>query len=249
MLTDIDLDFFGASARGPLHIKNKEPNQDSWLGVRRRYGALIVVCDGLGSRSEAEKGSKMACYAVRDAVNYWIRHCIESNELLIRLIHLMWSMRVSPSPIEDCATTCLFGLIRNDGTGLVAGLGDGAALIKHPQEKIIKVVWGRSGFTNETKALGYTRQLGDWHIYPVTGFKPKSTILLASDGISDDLVEERLEDFMEHLIDEYGSLSPRLRTRTLAKELINWPTPSHSDDKTIAMLYGYMPRTEENANE
>jgi hypothetical protein len=60
--------------------------------------------------------------------------------------------------------------------------------------------------------------------------------VLASDGVSDDLRPDRLADFVAWLKDEIAALQPVARWRSLRRELTEWPTPRHLDDKTIAVL-------------
>ena len=65
----------------------------------------------------------------------------------------------------------------------------------------------------------------------------KLAVLLATDGIADDLDSFRLGEFIHFVRSTYCPLAPAVRWRRLAYDLRNWPTPYHSDDKTLAFLW------------
>ena len=89
-----------------------------------------------------------------------------------------------------------------------------------------------SGFSNETQSLG------SGGVWAKRCFECSEIdiAVLASDGVSDDLRPDRLADFVAWLKDEIAAFSPVARWRSLRRELNEWPTPRHLDDKTIAVL-------------
>jgi hypothetical protein len=62
-------------------------------------------------------------------------------------------------------------------------------------------------------------------------------VVLATDGVSDDLDTSRIGDFIRMLVTEFAPLAPPQRWRELCRELTEWPTPHHLDDKTLAVLW------------
>ena len=236
MITD-RFQWFGASVRGPRHLRMKEPNQDAWLGKSYKNYAIITVCDGLGSRSNSKKGAQTACRAVRQAFKTWVKCSDVTVQHLLRLIKLLWEMEISPSTSRDCATTCLFACMTDDNRLIIGGLGDGIAIVKRYDGTVMKVIERGEAFLNHTIALGDPHKLEDWKYLDILESHPGDIILLATDGIADDLIEERIPDLTEWLIKEYGSMPPKDRSQALRKAIHNWPTPSHQDDKTIAILY------------
>ena len=229
---------FGLSEIGPAHRAEGSPNQDNWLHAEGRYGRLIVVCDGLGSRSHSDTGSKQACLAARDAVRYWSANSHNGHERLGPLIQALWRARIAPHSPEDCATTCLLVLRRPTGEWLVGGIGDGLAATQGTSEELVYIIGGaREGFLNETAALGMAKSNANWRfaVYP----KDPNTraAIITTDGISDDLVPERTAAFVAWLIAEHGDLFPRRRTARLRSLLRNWPSKKHSDDKTLAVMW------------
>lgn len=228
--------YFGASVRGPLHQSENLPNQDAWLGGKHSFGSFVVVCDGMGSRTNAQQGARMACRAVHQALRLWCQAEQANLDMLPRLITPLWKLAISPLSAEDCATTCLFALLKPDGRLICGGLGDGLIALK--RDEGMQVILGeRSGFGNETLALGCPHRLENWVLHDVdVGINPVD-ILLATDGIADDLKPEKLGDFIQWLGSEFKPVAPARRWRKLAYELKNWPTPKHLDDKTLALLW------------
>jgi serine/threonine protein phosphatase PrpC len=238
MILNIDrYKWFGASVRGPHHSTLHEPNQDAWSGKMYKTYALITVCDGLGSRKNSKIGAAKACKAVTQAVHAWMKCSNVPIQTLLRLVKLFWEMNISPLNPSECATTCLFAVLISDNRLIIGGLGDGIAAIRHSDGQVIKAVDRGEAFLNHTLALGDPHKLDDWKLIDFKEYQPGDIVMLASDGIADDLVDERIPDLMNWLVKEYGSMAPKERTSALRKELINWPTSSHQDDKTIALLY------------
>lgn len=228
---------FGVSLRGPLHIQEQMPNQDAWLAVRSAFGSLIVVCDGLGSRPNSHVGAKSACVAVRDSSRHWAKSDHAPVTSLLRLIRSLWEVYVAPNNPEECATTCLFALALKSGRLIVAALGDGLALIRLPDGRIDQIIDRQKAFSNQTQALGTPHTLSDWSVRDYEFFPSGAATLLATDGIADDLNTDRLSEFTHWLLHEYGTMPQRVRQRQLSKALLNWPTPKHQDDKTLAVLW------------
>jgi len=209
-------------------------NQDAWAKARVGDYLVAVISDGMGSRPRADTGSRAACKAVIDAMRAWCRSEGAELELLIALIHIMWRVRVAPLQPQDCACTCLLAAAHRKGGGFVAQLGDGAILLRNSSGVEVVAPDRESGFSNETQALGFTSRISAWR----TQYFGKETrnVVLCTDGVSDDLVPEAYEDFSDWLVKEIGRLPASARWGRLRRELGAWPTPAHTDDKTIAVL-------------
>lgn len=228
--------YFGCSVRGPLHRNENQPNQDAWAGGRNRSGTFIVLCDGMGSRPQSQHGAQAACRAVRQTFSLWGRAEQPSLDMLPRLLTPLWKLAISPAPVEKCATTCLFALLKAGGHLICGGLGDGLMALK-TAKGTQTIVGERGGFANETLALGCPHRLEDWVLRDFDMGTQSFELLLASDGIADDLQLECLGDFIGWLGAEFKPLAPPQRWRKLSHELRNWPTPNHQDDKTLALLW------------
>jgi serine/threonine protein phosphatase PrpC len=227
---------FGASVRGPLHQRERRPNEDAWLRSTGGYGSLVVVCDGMGSRPEARRGSKAACLAAREAVIRWSSVQGAPLSYLAHLVEVLWRLRIHPVEPGDAATTCLIALACPDGTWVLGGVGDGIIITKTGTAFTIVVGERGEGFANETLALGVSRGPRSWEFVTLPASAEDRVAILATDGIADDLVPEKLDDFCDWLVDDFQNLTPTQRWRQLMTELRAWPTPKHLDDKTLAVL-------------
>lgn len=228
---------YGASERGPLHASEALPNQDAWLKAEGSFGSLVVVCDGLGSRAKSHIGSQAACQATREAVVRWSKTKDAPLPLLVRLIELCWRLRIAPHHPDEMGTTCLFALRLCSGRWIVGGLGDGLLATVTGDEWNCHI-GGRDqdSFVNETDALGAKVFSKNWVLHELSPTSKPRFAVLATDGISDDLLSEQTEAFCRWFCEEFGPMEPLSRWHAIRKNLRNWPTPKHSDDKTIAIL-------------
>jgi len=232
------IESFGASVRGPLHQREGRPNEDAWLRCDGQFGSLIVVCDGMGSRPHARIGSKAACDAAREAVVCWSRVENAPVSYLLHLLEVLWRLRIHPHQPDQACTTCLVAIARRSGEWIVAGLGDGLVLSRTGTEPVATLIGDRGeGFGNTTLALGASAGLKSWKVAELPPTSESRVVILATDGVGDDLMPEKHDAFCDWLCDEVRPLPPQVRWRTLVSELQNWPTPKHLDDKSLAVLY------------
>ncbi len=230
------LNVMGASVRGPGHQRDGCPNQDAWIKQIARGYALAVVCDGLGSRPHSAFGARAACRAVADAVKLWEQSKNAPTDLLLRLIHTLWNIRVHTLGRDDCATTCLFAVAKIGGPLVLAQLGDGLVMLIN-ESGSTTLEPPESRFGNMTTGLGIASDLREWQVHVDPCVTDKTVVLLATDGVADDLMPEKRDEFLRYLVESYGSLPPVTRSKSLAKALRAWPTPNHSDDKSVALLW------------
>ena len=223
-----------SSVRGPAHVQDGLPCQDAWLAVSDPQAVLAVVCDGLGSRPLSHLGSNAATRAARDAWRLWRKSTVGSVEDLIRLVEIAWRIRLDAVSPSDAATTLLMYAEDGHGRAAVAQLGDG--LIARQS---------RSGQTNcypsqnepfgTTHALGAPHLLSDWRYELVPPLSEGELLLLATDGVSDDLEPATLSEFASWIREDLG-VRPN-PSRALRAELRNWPVPGHRDDKTLLAFW------------
>lgn len=228
---------FGASVRGPTHVAEHTPNQDAWVGRLRRVYALVTVSDGLGSRPQSLTGARAVCWAAGQATAAWAATPQAPTESLIRMMRILWEMRVAPAAPGDCAATCLLALWLATGRLLVVGLGDGLALVRRSDGGVEALKRSPDEFSNRTLSLGQPHQLADWRVVEVDPAPPGTIVVLATDGVAEDLRVDRLSEWAHWLIETYGCQPAQERRRLLQRELRQWPTPGHGDDKTVAVLW------------
>ncbi|QIE30196.1 PP2C family serine/threonine-protein phosphatase [Caballeronia sp. SBC2] len=225
---------FGASVCGPGHVATGKPNQDAWASFHRAWGDGIVISDGLGSKPFADVGSEAVCRAVVRAADA----CRDKTEIdydfLSDGIKTNWLSLISPLEPRDCAATCLFALRLGDGVIRLGMLGDGLAAAITDSGSIVQLSEDKSqGFSNITTALSPNASTKDWRYLSLPEHEC-SAVLLCTDGVADDL--DDVGGFAKEFVDAHRNLSVVSANRHVREMLENWPTPKHSDDKTIACL-------------
>lgn len=228
---------WGESVIGPLHLRDRLPNQDAWLSAHRSWGDVIAVSDGLGSHPHSDVGARAACRAVLGAADLFRRFPESRIEDFLGLVHAHWLMRISPFSPRECSATCLFA-IRVGGRCLLAQLGDGLVVAcgEEVEETVILADDKIHSFSNVTESLGRDFRPEQWR-YRMVSEGACDAVILCTDGISDDIPPERQADFARDLFLSYRETAPRQRQKELRSWMTKWPVPCHSDDKTIACLF------------
>lgn len=222
---------FGASVPGPAHLTAGLPNQDAWAAFHRDWGDGIVVSDGLGSKPFSSFGSKAACKAVAQACR---SHSEANPASLLQRITSNWLSLVAPLEPRDCAATCLFAFRAGNGLIHLGMLGDGLIAAIRSDGSVMSLTDDKSqGFSNITAALSLRVSERDWQ-YASLPECDCLAILLCSDGVSDDV--EDIPGFVTGVIDAHRSMAAVTANQRLQAMLEKWPTPKHSDDKTITCL-------------
>ena len=225
---------FGASVRGPEHASAGKPNQDAWASFHRVWGDGIVLSDGLGSKPNSDFGSDAACLAVVCAVNACRRKAQIDPVSLSDRIKTNWLSLLAPLEPRDCAATCLFAFRLGDGAIHLGMLGDGLAAAVKTNGCVIKLSEDKSqGFSNITAALSPNSSANDWR-YMSLPEEECVAVLLCTDGVADDL--DNVDGFVKGCVEAHSALAAVTASRHVRRMLENWPTPKHSDDKSIACL-------------
>lgn len=222
-----------AIIKGP----KKEKLQDALGKIDKKKFCLVIVADGLGSAKNSEFGAKTAIVAVEKAFNQWRKLVKKDHKVLIQLIHFYWNLLIGDSDFEkkDCLTTCLFAYIDKTKNKILLGqLGDGLLLIKSKGETVF--VKSADDY-NFTKSLGSSTSYSDWNIKDVNFDTNDFILLVTTDGVSEDLVENKEDEFAETIIQNMLKLKYNKRNKYLHQLLVNWPTKFHSDDKTICIAW------------
>lgn len=220
------------SVKGPGHKLNGLPNQDSILVKKVPTGWLAVVCDGMGSKSHADVGSRLATQAVYQLV------CESSFDIdsrtLIKRIYQHWIDSLGKVNPRQAVTTCLFSWLTHDGNLRTFQLGDGA-IFSSDQGGFVQSNTLDSRFGNETTGLGISTNFSDWKVGE-SQLQCGEFVAVMTDGISEDLISGMESEFVGSIIENTFSKSARRAKTWLKKELQHWGTPNHLDDKTLALL-------------
>jgi serine/threonine protein phosphatase PrpC len=230
--------FGAASVIGASHAEETLPNQDACLVKAYAFGMVLAVADGLGSKPLSQIGSKAACEAVGEAARIWARHPKAPVELFIRLIHSLWEVRIAPHSRSDCGTTCLFAIVFRTGRLICGQLGDGLIGFKEGGEFQVVADRADDGFTNETQSIHTVRGFADWTWVDRETSGDELGIVLATDGVSEDLIPQKRDAFLRHLEGMIAE-QPNARRRNAAIRLllVNWPVKHSCDDKTVVVFH------------
>lgn len=225
---------FGASVVGPGHVAAGIPNQDAWASFHHVWGDGIVVSDGLGSKPFSDFGSRAACLAAARALHGCSGQPDMDRAALADRIKSKWISLLAPLIPRDCAATCLFAF-RKDGVVLMGMLGDGLVASVRGDGSVVSLSDDKSeGFSNMTAALSPDATAEDWRWLAMREQDCQS-IVLCTDGVADDLSDAT--GFVKGFCEAHQSLSSVSAARRAREALEKWPTPKHSDDKSIACLF------------
>lgn len=228
---------WGVSVTGPLHVKKTIPNQDSWMARKYKWGDVIVVSDGLGSKAHSDYGSKIACLAVFEAAKSYQENPDANIIDILRLIHANWLVKIAPFTPSQCSATCLFAM-HHQGIVTLGRLGDGMIVAFGEVEgsDLILSDNKQDSFSNYTDSLQEEFRPNQWEIMTIKSAECNA-IVLCTDGISDDLLPEKQIMFAQEVYTTYSDLKSEERIQDLKRWLNDWPVPGHTDDKTIACLF------------
>lgn len=224
----------GASVNGPRHLDLGELNQDAMGLSGCQGGWLASVADGLGSRLRSEIGSRCACQVVRRVLRAAPEN-LEFTETL-QAIHQKWLSTIAPVSVRDAATTLLFARITASGDVQAAQLGDGLLLMRCGGQ-FRMITPKRTGYSNQTLALEAELRADKWSLDYGKLEKPGDGLVLMSDGVADDLEPDRLPEFLDALYRDLSLRNRRGGRRWIQRELNNWATPMHSDDKSLVAVF------------
>jgi serine/threonine protein phosphatase PrpC len=226
----------GASVRGAGHIKNNVENQDAYSIREYKFGVVLVVADGLGSKEQSSTGSQAVCKSVCEGIEIWNKKGRCSEESLILLIHNLWRMNIYPYTQRECGTTCLFAVHFHDGEVLLAQIGDG--MISYIQKDEFNILHEKDDeFGNFTNSIDQVKNINEWTIKSINTNKNPFKIMLATDGVSEDLIPEKRRDLLCYLTNILkNEKSYKKRNLKLKNILKNWLTKHTIDDKTIVVF-------------
>lgn len=222
-----------ASVRGMLHEQCNIPNQDAYSVKRYKFGTVLVVADGLGSKKYSAHGAKAVGKAVNRAVQIWNGYTQKDIKLLLPLIVSIWSMEIYPYAQKDCGATCLFAIVTNEGHIYLGQLGDGS--IYFSIDDTLQLVKKKEDeFTNLTVCMGGFSGYADWCLKDIyVGDKPFGLVMM-TDGVSETIIDEKKESFVHLLfkrLSEHENLSKR--NNFFYRILSEWNPASAGDDRTL----------------
>lgn len=222
-----------ASVRGLLHEKCGMPNQDAYSVKRYKFGTILAVSDGLGSRAHAAHGAQAVGKAVDKAVRIWNGYREKDIRLLLPLIVSLWNLEIFPYTQRDCGATCLFAVIAKDGHLYLGQLGDGS-IYTAIEDDIRLLREKEDDFTNLTVCMGGFNGYGDWSLRDIiVGEKPFGIVMM-TDGVSETIMEDRMEEFIRLLLKRVSSCENLSeRNHFIYRILSEWNPVNAGDDRTL----------------
>ena len=222
---------------------DKQVNQDAYkIGAdAEKQLAYIIVADGLGSCKFSDQGSEKIAVIIEK----WILDRLPDYKFLsdnvanimAKKIVTEWNSIYSFDEVYDYDTTVHLAVFYR-GSVLVGGIGDGMALLSYDKLVCKDHIDEKNLFSNVTNSMCSidAMELFDFEIIPTDAYENQAIVILATDGIADDLIPEKkltLPEYFQKVLRESG-------TNNLQEELeewiSDWATENHSDDKTLCYL-------------
>ena len=239
ILGDYSIDIGGLSHIGV----DKKVNQDAYsIGVLPDKNlAYIIVADGLGSCKHSDKGSARIVEIVENwVVDKLTEYSFVSNNVANILVKRMvqeWNDSYDVEEINDYDSTVHFAVFYK-GSLLIGGVGDGMALLSYDLLVCKDTVSSDDLFSNVTSSMCSINisELLSTEVVDKDCFKSKAVMILATDGIADDLIPDKkltLPGYFQETIENNGVEALQSE---LEDWLNDWGTENHSDDKTICYL-------------
>ncbi len=227
----------GASVPGAAHAAQGRPNQDALRLRRYGFGCVAAAADGVGSQRWAEWGSRAAVRAVHAVFRAYARGDVERPQIT-RAIGARYAALLKPRFRAEADTTCIF-LAHLYNKGLFLGqVGDGA-LCGYINGVPFSLGEKEDGFTNLVVPLSADREAPAtvWRARFIPQNKLQSVeLMLATDGVSEDLLPGREGAFARYLLDRAGACRTlREQAGAVRRVLEAWETPMSRDDKTIGL--------------
>lgn len=210
----------GCSVMGSGKIEN----QDS-IEIRQTNDSLIVVvADGLGSAAYSKEGSEKAVKITADILT---QKCYEN---LSEKILSLWKENLQGN-LNQYDTTIKFIQITNENI-IVGGVGDGWIALKNNNN--IKSFVVENSFSNQTDSI---LSIGLDKKFWTEEFDSKEydTMIIATDGFSEDINKEDSFEFLKQAENEIKK-DIEIFATDLEETLSNWPVQTNRDDKTVVFV-------------
>ena len=224
----------GSTLIGKNHIKWNIPNQDALLFTQYDYGNILVVADGVGSEEHSELASHASTLAVDDTFRDVASGVLLPDDVVDALCNNFES-RLRETTDEPLSSTVLFCVHLRDQGLFVGQIGDGVCAGYINGERFLLAA-KESPFTNVVVPLTPGCPPERWLIMRFPDVSDVQ-LLLATDGIADDILPGKESDFAVFLISMIEKTDPEQKEGKLSEILSNWETPHSNDDKTIGLYH------------
>lgn len=219
----------GISIMGSYH----DVNQDSYLCKPYKDGYIMVVSDGMGSKSLSHFGSKCICESVYDVVsNYTFDLDVISFKDIIYVCHDEWKKCLSDYEIKQCYATLLVAVIRKNKIS-AARLGDGFLAVYTDGKVTCLYDKKENYFANETDCLKEKLDREKVEIVEIE-YSEFQGAVSCTDGVEiGTMQEDDISNFTREFVDEYSNQDRDEVIAEIETWLKDWPG---MDDKTLAFV-------------
>ena len=224
----------GSTCIGKNHVKWGIPNQDALLVKQYDFGNLRVVADGVGSEKHSELASSAAVIAVDDTFKDIADGKLLSEDIADALC-INYEKRLKETSDEPLSTTGIFCAHLMDQGLFLGQIGDGVCTGFINGERFL-LTGKDSPFANVVDPLTPGCPPERWTVMRFPAIN-SAKLLLATDGIADDILPEKEAEFAEFLISMIEETDPDHREEKLLEVLKNWETPHSNDDKTVGLYH------------
>lgn len=211
------------------------PNQD-FVQITDRDDFLVVsVSDGLGSAKCSLNGAKVACEVSSSML---LRHysTVELDKIGL-LITQKWEEEIKNQSdnLNDFSTANSFVLVNKRDQKIIIGqLGDVLVALRLDGD-LMRLNIAEKDFINETESLGSGKKVD--YLINSYSFKNSFEFLVATDGIGDELVRDKLDELFDYLIFKYKKINIKQRSRILRKEISKDLNEKNNDDKSLVFVW------------
>lgn len=230
---EIKFEIIKATCKG---VKTNDlPNQDFILIDENERHLIVTISDGLGSSINSLEGASLACKVVG---NYFKAPLQTLDPLLIKaVIPVEWDkiIRIKTGKRNDYRTANSFVIILKQERKIIIGrLGDVYLAVRIDGIHIPLANFEKE-FINETKCLGSEFK----HEYEILlySFQNNVDFLLASDGIGDELLSDKIVPLFDYLKTKYSNVERKQRNRVLKKEIVQTLNDKNDDDKSLVFAW------------
>lgn len=215
-------------------IKSEEASNQDCLRIEENKDFLVAtISDGLGSACKSQIGAQIACDVV---VNYFKSNKEINSKKINESILTEWERRIETKSLDrrSYLTTNSFIIVLKDENKVIVGrIGD--VLVSLKIDGIpFSTQNPEKDFLNETEALGCKNQRYSIEIF---NYKEKVDFLLASDGIGDELLLEKMNQLFDYIKNKYLKINKRQRNFIFKEEIKNAFYEKNTDDKTIIFAW------------
>lgn len=211
------------------------PNQDYIKFFEDDNLLAVTISDGLGSSKNSLEGAQEACKIVISEIKKIEK--FEEINFLSETILYKWEKSIESKLgiIKDYRTTNSFvAVMKNSNKIIIGQLGDVFVSIRI--DGLFRYLGSNEkDFINETSCLGSGRNEN----YKITifDFNHNFDFLIASDGIGDELLEDKNEMLHNFFINKYQNIPAPKRNRVLKKEIAEFLNEKNNDDKSLVFVW------------